>query len=85
MKLLKDINMVGACTFMQRVFPHGARWHPRVAPFGQMKCVNCRCNVSISLNSEYILIKFYLFIKSELIIKQNGNLTSFIYGWGFFL
>ncbi|XP_041377268.1 chordin-like [Gigantopelta aegis] len=43
-KLLKDINMIGACTFMQRVFPHGSKWHPRVAPFGQMKCVNCRCS-----------------------------------------
>ncbi|XP_046377222.2 chordin-like [Haliotis rufescens] len=46
-KPLKDIDMVGACTFMDEVFADGSRWHPKIAPFGYMKCVVCRCKTGV--------------------------------------
>lgn len=33
------------CKFRGRVYPNGDEWHPTVQPFGEVKCVKCRCKV----------------------------------------
>ncbi|KAK7481383.1 hypothetical protein BaRGS_00027339 [Batillaria attramentaria] len=38
-----DINMEGACNFMGTWKADGESWHPRVKPFGHMKCFVCNC------------------------------------------
>ncbi|XP_050413691.1 chordin [Patella vulgata] len=43
-KPLQDVDMKGACTFKEQIFANGAKWHPRVMPFGYMKCIDCTCN-----------------------------------------
>jgi hypothetical protein len=39
-----DIPLTG-CRFKGRIFPNGDEWHPTVQPFGEVKCVRCRCKV----------------------------------------
>nr|QKV26403.1 chordin [Lottia goshimai] len=43
-KPLQDVDMKGACTFKDQIYANGAKWHPRVIPFGYMKCIDCSCN-----------------------------------------
>ncbi|XP_025083223.1 chordin-like [Pomacea canaliculata] len=38
-----DINMERACNFMGEWKADGDSWHPRVKPFGYMKCFLCTC------------------------------------------
>ncbi|KAK3581392.1 hypothetical protein CHS0354_016242 [Potamilus streckersoni] len=39
----QDKNMDGACHVGEDIFHDGEQWHPRVAPFGFMKCYYCKC------------------------------------------
>ncbi|CAG2165932.1 unnamed protein product [Oppiella nova] len=38
-----ELMAVGGCKFRGRVYPNGDEWHPTVQPFGEVKCVKCRC------------------------------------------
>ena len=36
----------GGCDWRGKVYGNGATWKPRVLPYGEMKCVECKCKVS---------------------------------------
>ncbi|XP_054164393.1 dorsal-ventral patterning protein Sog-like isoform X2 [Oppia nitens] len=38
-----ELMALGGCKFRGRVYPNGDEWHPTVQPFGEVKCVKCRC------------------------------------------
>ncbi|XP_070206601.1 chordin-like [Littorina saxatilis] len=38
-----DIDMEGACNFLGHWKVDGETWHPRVKPFGHLKCFVCNC------------------------------------------
>ncbi|XP_076451872.1 chordin-like isoform X2 [Babylonia areolata] len=43
-----DINMEGACNFLGQWKADGSTWHPRVQPFGHLKCFVCHCRAGKS-------------------------------------
>lgn len=43
-----DILSQGGCRFKGDVFENGEEWHPRIQPWGEMRCINCNCKVSNS-------------------------------------
>ena len=40
-----DILSSGGCRFKGDVFENGEEWHPRIQPWGEMRCINCNCKV----------------------------------------
>ncbi|XP_032781634.2 dorsal-ventral patterning protein Sog [Daphnia magna] len=38
-----DILSSGGCRFKGDVFENGEEWHPRIQPWGEMRCINCNC------------------------------------------
>jgi len=40
-----DVLAAGGCRFKGDVFDNGEEWHPRIQPWGEMKCINCNCKV----------------------------------------
>ena len=57
-----DILSSGGCRFKGDVFENGEEWHPRIQPWGEMRCINCNCKV-ITFNSKFCKKKkFNLFI-----------------------
>jgi len=38
-----DILSLGGCRFKGDVFENGEEWHPRIQPWGEMRCINCNC------------------------------------------
>ncbi|XP_071747936.1 dorsal-ventral patterning protein Sog isoform X3 [Lepeophtheirus salmonis] len=38
-----DILIEGGCVWRNNFYNNGDVWHPSVLPFGEMKCVNCKC------------------------------------------
>lgn len=38
-----ELMAAGGCRFRGRVYINGDEWHPTVQPFGEVKCVKCRC------------------------------------------
>ena len=45
--MLGDISTVGACNFGGATYVNGDEWTPKVAPFGKMNCITCKCKVRI--------------------------------------
>jgi chordin len=41
-----DILSSGGCRFKGDVFENGEEWHPRIQPWGEMRCINCNCKVT---------------------------------------
>ena len=48
-----DIVAAGGCRFKGDVFENGEEWHPRIQPWGEMRCINCSCKVSFDLRSAF--------------------------------
>mgnify|MGYP003349458494 CR=1 FL=1 len=44
-----DILSSGGCRFKGDVFENGEEWHPRIQPWGEMRCINCNCKVRCDL------------------------------------
>ena len=42
----REVLDEGGCDWRGRVYGNGAAWNPRVLPYGEMKCVECKCKVS---------------------------------------
>ena len=45
-----DILLSGGCRFKGDVFENGEEWHPRIQPWGEMRCINCNCKVNGKIN-----------------------------------
>ena len=45
-----DILSSGGCRFKGDVFENGEEWHPRIQPWGEMRCINCNCKVGAVLH-----------------------------------
>ena len=41
-----DILASGGCSWKGLYHENGVSWHPTVMPWGEMKCVTCKCKVS---------------------------------------
>ena len=65
----EEILDEGGCDWRGKVYGNGATWKPRVLPYGEMKCVECKCKVGGSmqktssgskgsLNREWFVISF---------------------------
>ncbi|CAB4057349.1 CHRD [Lepeophtheirus salmonis] len=39
----REISIKGGCVWRNNFYNNGDVWHPSVLPFGEMKCVNCKC------------------------------------------
>lgn len=52
-----DILSSGGCRFKGDVFENGEEWHPRIQPWGEMRCINCNCKVKHSFISYIYLFK----------------------------
>lgn len=42
----------GECVWNGKRFPHNSTFYPTVPPFGVVPCVNCFCNVSLSISMQ---------------------------------
>uniref|UniRef100_T1JBK0 VWFC domain-containing protein n=1 Tax=Strigamia maritima TaxID=126957 RepID=T1JBK0_STRMM len=42
-KNVSDFLSEGGCIRRDQVFANGQEWHPRLAPFGEEKCIRCNC------------------------------------------
>ncbi len=42
-----DVLADGGCDWRGDVYENGDTWHPRVLPYGEVKCVECKCKVRI--------------------------------------
>ncbi|RWS17646.1 chordin-like protein [Dinothrombium tinctorium] len=45
LKSPNELLSAGGCALKGRVYANGDEWHPTVQPFGEVKCVRCRCKV----------------------------------------
>ena len=63
-----DVLAAGGCRFKGDVFDNGEEWHPRIQPWGEMKCINCNCKVPSTLYSlpYYQTPTVYCMFKSQL-------------------
>ena len=52
-----DILSSGGCRFKGDVFENGEEWHPRIQPWGEMRCINCNCKVNIYFDYANYTIK----------------------------
>ena len=41
----EEVLEEGGCDWRGKVYGNGATWKPRVLPYGEMKCVECKCKV----------------------------------------
>src|SRR5690606_37345810 len=39
----KETLEAGGCRFSGRIYSNGAEWNPVVQPYGEIKCVQCKC------------------------------------------
>ena len=51
----EEILDEGGCDWRGKVYGNGATWKPRVLPYGEMKCVECKCKVGGSMQKRDIL------------------------------
>jgi hypothetical protein len=40
-----EVLAAGGCDWRGDVHENGATWNPRVLPYGEMNCVDCKCKV----------------------------------------
>jgi chordin len=59
-----DVLASGGCRFKGDVFENGEEWHPRIQPWGEMKCINCNCKVLFRPNAAAAAAAAKLFFKS---------------------
>ena len=56
-----DILSLGGCRFKGDIFENGEEWHPRIQPWGEMRCINCNCKVN-SIKSELFFYLFFILL-----------------------
>lgn len=62
-----DILSSGGCRFKGDVFENGEEWHPRIQPWGEMRCINCNCKV--------------LYPITKHLTNKTNICTRYFWGW----
>lgn len=45
-RTVEEVLASGGCKNSHGLFENEQDWHPRIHPFGEEKCITCRCRVS---------------------------------------
>ena len=53
----EEILDEGGCDWRGKVYGNGATWKPRVLPYGEMKCVECKCKVGGSMQKDILWLE----------------------------